>query len=106
MSNEINKDIKRWNWGAFLMTWIWGLANRTYISLLALIPGVSIIMAFVLGIKGNQWAYKNRKWDSMEQFSQIQKQWSSFGFGILAGCILGAAVILLIVAYIVSSVFF
>src|SRR6516162_11951094 len=34
----IPAEIKRWNWGAFLLNWIWGIGNQTYIALLALIP--------------------------------------------------------------------
>jgi hypothetical protein len=40
---------KRWNWGAFLMSWI-GDWNNTHIAL-CLIPVVNIVMAFVLKIK-------------------------------------------------------
>ena len=36
---------KKWNWGAFFMTWIWGLGNKTYIALLGLIPVVNLVMA-------------------------------------------------------------
>ena len=75
----------RWNWGAFLMNWIWGLGNRTYIALLCLIPGVNLVMIFVLGARGSQWAWKNGKWESPEQFRRIQGLWSAFGFGMLVG---------------------
>ena len=51
----IPAEIDRWNWGAFLLNWIWGIGNNTYIALLALIPGVSFIMLFVLGAKGSAW---------------------------------------------------
>ena len=99
-------EIKGWNWGAFLLGWIWGLGNRTYIALLGLIPGVNIVMAFILGAKGNQWAWKNRNWESMEHFKQAQKIWSTFGAGMLVGFLLGVIVVLLAVAYIAKSVFF
>jgi hypothetical protein len=35
----IPAEIRLWNWGAFLLNWIWGIGNQTYIALLALIPG-------------------------------------------------------------------
>jgi hypothetical protein len=39
----IPAEINRWNWGAFLLNWIWGIGNQTYIALLALIPGFGFI---------------------------------------------------------------
>ena len=53
---ELPDELKGLNWGAFLLNWIWGLGNRTYIALLALIPLVNFVMMFVLLFKGNKWA--------------------------------------------------
>ena len=69
----------RWNWGAFLLNWIWGLGNSTYIALLMFVPFVNIAMPFVLGFRGNEWAWRNRKWDSLEQFKSVQKKWAIWG---------------------------
>src|SRR6202040_3092399 len=44
----IPAEIKRWNWGAFLLNWIWGIGNQTYIALLALIPGFGFIWSWYL----------------------------------------------------------
>jgi hypothetical protein len=63
-------------------------------------------MAFVLGAKGNRWAWNNRRWESAAQFKQVQKVWSAFGWGMLAGCLVGAVGVLLVVAHVVTSVFF
>jgi len=73
-------EIKKWNWGAFLLNWIWGVGNSTYIALLCFVPIINIIMIFVLGAKGNEWAWQNKKWDSIEQFKDVQKKWSWVGF--------------------------
>ncbi len=54
----IPKEVRGWNWGAFLLNWIWGMGNGVWISLLALIPFVGIIMAIVLGVKGSEWAWR------------------------------------------------
>lgn len=38
-------NLKRWNWGAFFLTWVWGLGNRTYLgfaSFLAIIVAATI----------------------------------------------------------------
>ena len=42
-SKAIPAEIRRWNWGAFLFNWIWGIGDQTYIALLALIPGFGFI---------------------------------------------------------------
>jgi hypothetical protein len=75
----IPAEIDRWNWGAFLLNWIWGIGNNTYIALLALIPGVSFIMLFVLGAKGSAWAWRNGRWDSVEHFKRVQRKWAIWG---------------------------
>lgn len=77
--------IKGWSWGAFLLNWIWAIGNRTWIGLLALIPYVGIVMAIILGIKGREWAWKNKPWDSVEHFNRVQKQWSFWGVLIIVG---------------------
>ena len=51
-------EVKRWNWGAFFLNWIWAIGNEVWIGLLALIPYVNIVMVFVLGAKGSEWAWK------------------------------------------------
>jgi hypothetical protein len=75
----IPPELDRWNWGAFLLGWIWGIGNNTYIALLALIPGVNLIMHFVLGFKGNQWAWRNGRWDGVEHFKRVQRAWAKWG---------------------------
>ncbi len=37
---------------------------------------VSIGMSFVLGIKGNEWAWAHRHWDSIEHFKKVQRIWA------------------------------
>ena len=81
-----------WNWGAFWLVWIWGIGNRTWIALLALIPGVNFVMMFILGARGNAWAWKNRQWDNVEHFQRVQKTWAVWGF-VVAG--VGVVVVIL-----------
>jgi hypothetical protein len=78
----IPAEIKCWNWGAFLLNWIWGIGNNTYIALLALIPFVGFIMLFVLGAKGSAWAWRNGRWDSVEHFKRVQRRWAIWGLVI------------------------
>ncbi|MDP2729046.1 MAG: zinc ribbon domain-containing protein [Dehalococcoidales bacterium] len=76
---EVPREIEGWNWGAFLLGWIWGVGNNTYISFLTLIPFIGIIVAFVLGTRGNEWAWRNRRWDSIKHFKVAQKNWADAG---------------------------
>lgn len=79
-----------WNWGAFFLNWIWGISHNTYIALLCFVPFVNLIMIFVLGAKGNEWAWQNRQWESVEQFKKVQKAWAVWGFIIfLISIVLG-----------------
>lgn len=82
-ASQVPDEIKKWSWGAFLMNWIWGIGNSTWIALLALIPVVNIVMIFVLGAKGNEWAWRNKKWASVEEFKRIQRIWAWVGLGLL-----------------------
>jgi len=75
----IPPEIDRWNWGAFLLNWIWGIGNNTFIALLALIPLVGFVMMFVLGAKGSRWAWRNGRWDSVEHFKRVQRLWAIWG---------------------------
>lgn len=76
-------EIDKWNWGAFLLNWIWGLGNSTYLALLVFIPVVGFIFAFILGAKGSAWAWQNKQWDSVEHFQRVQKSWTKWGVIIL-----------------------
>lgn len=78
-SDVMPDGIKGWSWGAFLLSWIWAIGNKTWIGLLAIIPYVGFIMAIILGFKGREWAWKNKQWDSVEHFNRVQKKWSVWG---------------------------
>jgi hypothetical protein len=89
-------EVKRWNWGAFLLTWIWGIGNQVWIALLALIPIVGLVMMFVLGAKGNEWAWEKGRWDSVEAFHRTQRKWAIaglivFGLGLLISIVAAVA---------------
>ncbi|MEQ8755918.1 MAG: serine/threonine-protein kinase [Coleofasciculus sp. G1-WW12-02] len=75
-------EIKGWNWGAFFMPYLWPLTNKVWIGLLALVPQVGWLMAIMLGAKGNEWAWKSRKWRSIEQFKAHQRGWTIAGLFI------------------------
>jgi hypothetical protein len=54
-------EVDRWNWGAFLLSWIWGIGNNTFIAFLTFVPFVGIVMPFVLGAKGSAWAWRTSR---------------------------------------------
>lgn len=81
MRNEtaLPDELKGWSWGAFFLSWVWAIGNKTWIGLLVLVPYVGFIMSFVLGFKGREWAWKNKRWDNYEHFQRVQKRWSFWG---------------------------
>jgi hypothetical protein len=70
---------KKWNWGAFLLTWVWGLGHGVYRSFLTLIPIYGIYEWIMLGKNGNQWAYEKRPSASVEKFRSSQRKWAMWG---------------------------
>ena len=72
-------EIDRWNWGAFLLNWVWGLGNNTFIALLMFVPIVNMVMPFVLGVKGSAWAWRNKRWESVDHFRHVQRLWAIWG---------------------------
>ena len=83
------------NWGAFLLNWIWGLGNKTYITLVIFASILTVVIPFIgmlvplglciwFGLKGNEWAWQNKKFESVKQFNEIQTKWA------IAGLILAA----------------
>lgn len=93
---EIPPHLNRWNWGAFLLNWIWGIGNSTFIALLCLIPLVNIVMIFVLGARGSRWAWRNRAWRDEEHFRRSQRAWA------IAGVIVWAVMLAFIASLVVG----
>jgi len=90
-------EIDRWNWGAFLLNWIWGVGNNTYIALLMFVPFVNFIMPIVLGVKGSAWAWQNKEWESIDHFKAAQKKWAIWS-GIVYVCLIAASAGLVFIA--------
>jgi len=98
---EIPLEIDRWNWGALLLDWVWGVGNNTFIALLTLVPFVGLVMPFVLGAKGSGWAWRNGRLDSIAHFKRVQRLWAIWcvviwlGMLVLFGGIFGGTLYLL-----------
>lgn len=92
---QVPAELRRWNWGAFGLTWIWGIGNRTPAAWFTFVPFVGwLVMPFVLGLKGNQWAWRNRSWPDIETFRRTQRAWARWALVAWAGA--AVAVILLV----------
>lgn len=104
---KFSRKFNTFNWGAFLLGWIWcfgngkaglgilllilGFLGRTpYIGLLFAIP--IIIIGIILGVKGNKIAWNNKKWNSVADFEKALKTWNLVG-------ILFTIIIAIITAY-------
>ncbi len=92
----VPEDVKNhFNWGAFLLGWIWGIGNKSYLTFLSFAallvcwipivgPLVPLGLAIWFGIKGNEWAWQNKQFDSVEAFHEYQKLWVKAGLVLLA----------------------
>ena len=85
-SAVIPDEVRGWNWGAFVLTWLWGICNRVWIALLVLIPFPPFMLAWaiVLGVKGNRWAWQSKRWESIRHFKSIQRRWGIAGATVFA----------------------
>lgn len=81
-------ELKGFNWGAFLLTFIWGIRFRAWITLIAVpliwfqLPlGLNWILFTILqiycGIKGNEWAYQVDWWKTPRDFQNTQIKWAA-----------------------------
>ncbi|HEY9813185.1 MAG TPA: serine/threonine protein kinase, partial [Candidatus Sericytochromatia bacterium] len=58
----------------------------------------TITIAILLGIKGNEWAWKSRRWQSVKAFKRHQRLWT------IAGCIFWVLLLTLIIAVILFAI--
>jgi hypothetical protein len=87
-------DIGGWNWGAFGLTWIWGIGNRTPAAWLVLVPVIGWIgMPILLGFKGNTWAWRNGSWPTVDAFRRAQRKWAWGALFGWTGVIVATAVL-------------
>jgi len=98
----VPEEVKGWNWGAFALTWIWGIFNQVWLAFLMFIPVplFGLAWAIVLGIKGNEWAWRNKKWDSIEQFKSTQGNWGTAGLIVFLVSIVVIVVVIVILGFV------
>lgn len=97
----VPQEIKGWNWGAAFISLPWGLYHRVFWSLLVFVPFVNMIWWIVMGMMGNEWAWKAMPWKSVEEFHAYQKPWKLWGifFFILGVLLFIGSIILQIAAF-------
>lgn len=87
-----DKKLKKFNWGAFLGTWLWGIGNRInhwsvyvafviFVLQLIKIPVtgvVGLVLSIYMGIIGNNLAYNksSKTYKDIDEFIDIQKKWA------------------------------
>lgn len=84
---------KGWSWGAFGLTWIWGIRFKVWLAFLTFIPGLSLVWTFVLGFKGREWAWKNKGMAVDEELAASLKRWDKWGFILLIVSFLATGII-------------
>lgn len=84
---DMPSELKEFNWGAFLLTFVWGIKHKAWITLLGIpliwfqLPfGINWILYTVLqfysGFKGNMWAYQVDWWMTPKDFRKYQARWA------------------------------
>lgn len=72
-------NLNSFNWGAFLLSWIWGCGNGIYWPLIIFIPYVGwaagIVIPFVLGFRGNRMAWEKYNGSALA-FEAKQASWT------------------------------
>ncbi|MGV8122936.1 MAG: hypothetical protein AB2L14_24510 [Candidatus Xenobiia bacterium LiM19] len=81
--------ISGWNWGACAFHGIWmycfGMQLMGIIIFLAsiFIPCAAFVIPIYLGIKGDDLAWRNRHFESYEQFREVIGIWNRWGIGFI-----------------------
>ncbi len=84
-AEQLPEELKCFNWGAFLLNWVWGIMHKKYITLLILLSTIipvigPLAMSIWFGLKGNEWAWNSREWNSIKQFNEAQQNWVRIWF--------------------------
>ncbi|NER04812.1 MAG: serine/threonine protein kinase, partial [Okeania sp. SIO3C4] len=94
-SNDIPSEIIGWNWGAFFLPGFWCLTNHVWIGLIAWIDlsfvtfGMGwLLTGIILGLKGNEWAWKSRKWKNVAEFRKHQRIWSFISLLLISSVVI------------------
>ena len=86
---QLPAELQGVNFGAFLLGLFWSLSHNYWLGLLCLVPCVNIVMPFYLLFKGNEAGWQSRRFDSIQQFKEVQHKWLMWGIGVtVVSCVL------------------
>ena len=88
-NSQVPEEIRGWSWGAAGLNWIWGVYHNVWITLLAFIPVFNWFTWIWFGLKGNAWAWRKTKWESVEAFKASQRKWMPWGLGLFIFMMIG-----------------
>lgn len=103
-------ELKKFNWGAFLLSWIWAIGNKAWFALVPVIIPMFLgrlyilcsILTFIslvwVGIMGNRWAWNAKNWENIEEFNRVQKLWAG------AGAFLMIAILAITIGIVISLI--
>ena len=93
-------ELDKWNWGAFLWTWIWAFGHRRWgQGLLWLVVSffIPLVANVYLGVKGNRFAWETGNYSSREELRASQRRWV-WAWMIFIGVIAAIVLVLVVVA--------
>lgn len=92
------RELGKWNWGAFYFGWLWGAFHKVYMALIQLLlillpivfrllginPLIGLTISSIgmlaiavwLGIKGTQMAWDKKAWRSIDHMKQSRHNWN------------------------------
>lgn len=106
-SDETPQEIQRWNWSAFILGPIWGVVHGLWWTILGFMPllpvptlrtlgfVVLIGVMLILGLKGNEMAWRARQWESAEKFLAVQQRWATWSIVFAIGAFVAVIIFLL-----------
>lgn len=107
-ANVLPVELRHFNWGAFLLNWIWGIMHKKYITLLyfpaCLVPVIGpLAISIWFGFAGNKWAWQSQDWESPAKFNDVQRNWVKLWLILFVLGIIFAVKIFIILAIIGSA---
>lgn len=110
---EALKKMPKWNWAAFLLSFVWGAFNCVPKSNRLLIPCVivfcvvlvcgssgstflilNLILAIYLGIKGNELSWKYKHWQDFDTFQAVQRKWTKAAVLVTVGTLIAILILI------------
>ncbi len=68
-------ELTKWSWSAFFGASLWAFGSRLYgWGVVSLIPGINVVAALVLGMRGRRESWKDGEWKDFADFWKRQKQ--------------------------------